>query len=166
MALLIPCTVCQRHVRRQEAQCPFCGAARTASTGPFREIVMPRDATRATILALGLSLASQACGGKTDGDNDPAAPGSGASVGIGAGGSGNATGGTGGTGGQGGSSNSGVCDENPLLSICNPAPPYGLSPFYPPEVPDDAGSADLPDAAAPPDAGAEQGDAGPEDAGG
>ena len=61
MTSLVPCLACARHVRRQDARCPFCGAARTPSAGPFREIVLPRDATRATIFALGLSLAGQAC---------------------------------------------------------------------------------------------------------
>ena len=157
MASLIPCSACQRHVRRSDAQCPFCGAARTPSTGPFREVVIPRDATRATILALGLTLAGQACGGRTDGDNDPASPGSGASVGIGAGGGSNATGGT------GGRTNSDPC-ANPLAPTC-PAPPYGVSPFPRPETGGSAGSAGMPDADPPPDAGADQGDAGNSDAG-
>ena len=152
MASLILCTACQRHIRRHEAQCPFCGAARKASS-PFREVVIPRDATRATIFALGLSLAGQACGGKTDADNDPAAPGAGASVGSGTGGSGNATGGVGGTGPI-------DCDENPLTPICSPAPPYGAMPVPLPEVGGNTGSTD----AGPVDAGS--GEAGTDDAGG
>jgi len=165
MASLVPCTVCQRHVRRQDAQCPFCGAARSPSSGPFREVVLPRDATRATIFALGLSLAGQACGGRTDDDNDPSSPGSGASVGIGAGGSGNARGSTAGNAGR---ANSDVCQENPLASICSPTPPYGLSIRPTPEV---GGSTGMPDATAPEaaeDAGtgdASTSDAGPDDGG-
>jgi len=163
MASLIPCIACQRHVRRQDAQCPFCGTARTPSAGVLREIVSPRDATRATIFALGLSLAGQACGGRTDGDNDPSPPGAGASIGNGDGdgGSGNRTGAT---GSNGGTSNSGGCEENPLASICSPVPPYGGIPRpYPDERGGSAGSAGLPDDDPPPDAGAD--DAGSSDAG-
>ena len=67
MASLIPCTLCQRHIRRQDAQCPFCGAKRTPSASPFRAVVIPRDAARATLFALGVTLAGQACGGRTEG---------------------------------------------------------------------------------------------------
>jgi len=126
MASLIPCIACQRHVRRQDAQCPFCGTARTPSAGVLREIVSPRDATRATIFALGLSLAGQACGGRTDGDNDPSPPGAGASIGNGDGdgGSGNRTGAT---GSNGGTSNSGGCEENPLAASAVPSRPTAES---------------------------------------
>ena len=160
MTSLVPCSACARHVRRQEAHCPFCGAARTPSAGPFREVSIPRDAARATIFALGLSLVGQACGGQTDGDNDPSAPGSGASVGIGVGGSGNST---------GGRSNDDPC-ANPLANTC-PVAPYGNMPRPLPEVGGAAGSTGLPDAAVPQgseDAGSSDagpGDAGPEDAG-
>jgi hypothetical protein len=155
MNSLVPCSACARHVRRQDARCPFCGTARTPSAGPFREVMMPRDATRATLFALGLSLAGQACGGRTDGDNDPSAPGSGASVGIGAGGGGNAM------GGSGGRANSGTCYDNPLLPMCSPAPPYGNIQIPFPATGGSAGSAGMPDAAVP--QGSE--DAGSSDAG-
>ncbi|MEO8183722.1 MAG: hypothetical protein ABI895_33240 [Deltaproteobacteria bacterium] len=125
---------------------------------------MPRDAARATILALGLSFVGQACGGQTDGDNDPSAPGAGASIGTGTGGTGN------GFGGTVGRPDTDPC-SNPLASTC-PAPPYGGMPRPLPAVGGAAGSSGsvgLPDASTPPDpSGQDAGssDAGPEDAGG
>jgi hypothetical protein len=162
MASLILCTACQRHIRPQEEQCPFCGAAQKGSSSPFREVVIPRDAKRATLFVLGLSLAGQACGGQTDANNDRSARGAGASVGSGTGGSGNAAGGRGGTAGNGSGANPDPC-ENPLAPSC-PTPPYGLGP-PPPGVGGnakgaDAGAADT----GPADAGSD--DAGPADGGG
>lgn len=161
MASLVLCIVCQRHVRRQEAQCPFCGAERTPSASPVRAALIPCDAKRATIFALGLALAGQACGGQSEGVNDPAPSGTGASVGKG-GSSGTSLGGSG-----GGSSN------NPGNVPGNLTPPYGLSiPFpLPDEVGGSSGSIGMPDATSPPepaeDAGAEDaGNGTPEDAGG
>ncbi len=60
---LEPCPSCRRHVRIDEATCPFCAAAvpahepRRITTGRF---------TRAAVFA-GASLATAACGGKTKG---------------------------------------------------------------------------------------------------
>ena len=64
MASLIPCSRCLRHVRRDETQCPFCGAACTPAAAAVRPVL--REAKRATLFALGLTLAGQACGGKED----------------------------------------------------------------------------------------------------
>ena len=157
MASLVPCTVCQRHVRRHESACPFCGAPRAPSAGPFPEVVIPRDVARATLFALGLSLAAQACGGKSEGENDPTPSGAGASTGTGSGGSGGS--GASGAAAAGGSNSSGI-DPGQI------APPYGLGPFYPPETAGSAGSTSLPDAGTSSnsdDAGS--GDAGEGDAG-
>src|ERR1043165_3845106 len=73
MASLVPCTVCRRHVRRHETQCRFCGAERTPEVGTCaagtcrapRES-LPRDVKRATLFALGLTLAGQACAEAND----------------------------------------------------------------------------------------------------
>ena len=159
MASLVSCTACQRHIRRAEAECPFCGAQRTPSAGPFREVVIPRDIKRATILAIGLTLAGQACGGQSEGDNDPVPSGAGASIGTSTGGTGgNATGGTGGSAGDfGGGTGFGM-----------PQPPYGGIPFPPPDpnTGGSAGSTGMPqpqqDAGTDADNGS---DAAPEDAG-
>src|SRR4051812_30737427 len=66
MASLIPCSQCSRHVRRAETQCPFCGAPCTPSATVARPVPLLREAKRATLFALGLTLAGQACGGKED----------------------------------------------------------------------------------------------------
>lgn len=148
MASLVPCTTCQRHIRRAEAQCPFCGAQRTPAVGPSREVVIPREAKRATLLAIGLTLAGQACGGMSDA-NDPKLPGAGGSVGTSNGGTGgNGTGGTN-AGGRGGT------------DFGFPAPPYGLMIPDPPNG-GSAGSTGLPDSGPAQDAGAD--DAGSSDA--
>lgn len=128
-------------------------------------MVLPRDAKRATLFALGLSLAGQACGGQTDTSNEPSAPGAGASVGSGTGGSDNATGGMGGTAGSGAGANPDYCNENPLAPMCSPVPPYGAMPPHPlPEVGGDTGTDAGPAGIEPTDAGS--GDADTDDAGG
>ena len=122
---------------------------------------MPRDATRATLIALGLSLAGQACGGQIDGDNDRSAEGAGASVGMGAAGTG--------SGGAGGRSDADRCQEDPLAPICHTAP-YGASPLPRPAVGGSAGNTGISrDDAGAADAGTgDVGsiDGGPSDAGG
>jgi hypothetical protein len=151
MASLVPCTACQRHIRHAEAQCPFCGAQRTPSAGPFREVVIPRHVKRATIFAIGLTLAGQACGGQSEGVNDPTPSGAGASIGT-AGRGGRQTSGTGGTTNERGG------------EYGMPVPPYGLSPYYPGD-----GSGGAPDVNPSEDAGVTDagrdadGDAGPDD---
>jgi hypothetical protein len=56
-----PCGSCKRHVKRQEASCPFCGAARTParSTAPRRI----RNVSRAQWLAFGSTLLGMGCNG-------------------------------------------------------------------------------------------------------
>jgi hypothetical protein len=68
MATLIPCIACRRHLRHSEAQCPFCGAQQPLTAPSARQITIPRDASRATIFALSLTLLGQACGENTNGD--------------------------------------------------------------------------------------------------
>lgn len=115
MASLVPCTTCRRHLRRDEAQCPFCGAQQPPSRAPRRQLAIPRDASRATLFALGLTLVGQACGGRTE--EDRAQNGSGASTGSSTGGS-QGTAATGMGGGPGRMQE--TCADNPLLAGCNP----------------------------------------------
>jgi hypothetical protein len=135
-------------VRRSETQCPFCGAA-CALAQPAREAQLLREAKRASLIALGLALAGQACGGKTEEgqqrDNVGIAPPYGLSPAD------EPSGGTGGTGSAGASGEGG---SYPTV------PPYGVSPFHP-----DGGSggSEAPDGGTPDDAGAD--DAGSGDAG-
>jgi hypothetical protein len=56
-----PCGSCRRHVKRQDAACPFCGAARTPArpTAPRRI----RNVSRAHWLAFGTTLVGMGCNG-------------------------------------------------------------------------------------------------------
>jgi hypothetical protein len=159
MASLVPCTVCQRHVRRSESACPFCGAERQPTAGPLRERGLPRDAKRATLVALGLTLAGPACGGRGDDgderDNSSIIAPYGLSPDITEGGSGGSGGAAG--GGSGGASGSAGGDEGKVT-----VPPYGAMPPPDPEG-GSGGGADTPDSGTPPDAGSD--DAGSSDAG-
>jgi hypothetical protein len=76
-------------VRRHETQCRFCGAERTAETA-FREVSLPRDVKRATLIALGLTLAGQACAETNDTPiyGAPSVMGGGSGGGSGSGGNG------------------------------------------------------------------------------
>jgi hypothetical protein len=153
MASLIPCSQCQRHVRSSEAQCPFCGAPSAPAALPARDALLRREAKRATLIALGLALAGQACGGKEDAGKKRDDVGLVPPYGIGP--IGEPDGGSGGTGGSGGGS-SGEGGAHTQV------PPYGGTAFFPrPEG--GSGGAEEPDAASPDDAG--RGDAGVDDAG-
>lgn len=58
-----PCPACQRHVRRNETACPFCAAALPPAPACNPGIpcdAIPRDAKRATVIALSLGLAATA----------------------------------------------------------------------------------------------------------
>lgn len=73
---LVPCTTCQRHIRADEASCPFCGAE-----GP-KEVSVSRAATgRMTSLmvmtfrAAAVSAAVTACGGDVEGPGSPTSTG-------------------------------------------------------------------------------------------
>jgi hypothetical protein len=153
MASLVPCTVCQRHVRHSESACPFCGAERQPTAAPSRERGVVRDAKRATLVALGLTLAGPACGGRGDDGDDSSfiVPYGLPPPDISEAGSGGA-GGAAGSGGGGASGSTGG-DEGGVT-----VPPYGAMPPIP-----DAGSgggggsggdgADTPDSGTPPDGG-------------
>ena len=56
---LVICARCDRHVRADERRCPFCRAAVRVGT-PDTDVV-PRGASRATLVALSASLALGAC---------------------------------------------------------------------------------------------------------
>lgn len=157
--MLVPCSVCQRHVRHSESACPFCGAEREPTAGPSRERGLARGTKRATLVALGLTLAGPACGGRgEDDDRDDSsiiAP-----YGLSPHPTGS-EGGRGGTGGSAGSGSGGAAgstggDEGDVT-----VPPYGAMP----PIPDggsggDGSGADAPDSGTTPDAGG--GDAGSE----
>lgn len=152
MASLVVCTACRRHVRSREPKCPFCGAERKPTAGVSREGLLARDATRATLIALGLTLAGQACGGDAESNEDRDQVGIVPPYGLipipdGDGGSG---------GGGGGRDSEG--EGGSELTV----PPYGAMPH---PTPDQGGSggADAPDSGTPPDAG--EGDASTDDAG-
>jgi hypothetical protein len=59
-----PCPACQRHVRQHERACPFCAVALPPSAGCTPGTAcqaIPRDAKRATVIALSLGLVASAC---------------------------------------------------------------------------------------------------------
>lgn len=142
MSALVPCTACRRHIRSHEARCCFCGAERTAA--PARQVALPRGVKRATLFALSVTLAGQACAGENDVPiyGAPVPPGVG-----GTGGGGGSSAGGSGAGGNAGSVNTG---GNAGTSIGNPVPVYG-APVAP-----EGGSTGLPDPVV--DAGTDAGD--------
>jgi hypothetical protein len=109
MKSLSPCPECQRHVRTDEARCPFCGASCSASPALAAEVSPSRISQRAAAIAMSVSLAAAACG-----DPQPnaiaiyGAPSPPASLG----GSGGAAGASG-AAGNGGSSGANVLPEDP-----------------------------------------------------
>lgn len=82
MSELAPCPECQRHVRKDETCCPFCGQALSLSQLPAR--VLPRSRLgRAATFAFGATLASatlSGCGG--DSERKKAGEGGAASGGV------------------------------------------------------------------------------------
>jgi hypothetical protein len=68
MSDLEPCPGCRRHVRVDEAACPFCGGAIAVSGGAPRTLGAGR-LTRAAVFAGAAATAIAGCGGKqkTDG---------------------------------------------------------------------------------------------------
>jgi len=153
MASLIPCPACRRHVRRHETECRFCGAQLNTSGALLREILIPRDAKRATIFALGMTLAGQACGGESTAIPVYGAP----SV---DGGTGGVNGGNGGTGAAPNNSG-GNGNEGSIQAVYGaPAPPVPTG--------GSGGSTGMPGPSPSFDAGGDdagQSDAAPEDAG-
>src|SRR5690348_11590374 len=144
MASLVPCTVCRRHVRRHETQCRFCGAERTPEVGTCaagtcrapRES-LPRDVKRATLFALGLTLAGQAC---AEANDTPVygAPYFGGGSGGGSGSSGNGGGGAGGNGGAPDTGDGGSGQIQPVYGA--PVGPNAGSGGALPMAAEDAGS--------------------------
>jgi hypothetical protein len=158
MASLIPCTACRRHVRRHETECRFCGAQLNNSGALLREILIPRDTKRATLFALGITIAGQACGGMSEVAIHGAPPGSGAANGSGGSGAGNGMGGSG-IGGNGNGNGNGNGDSDTQIT-----PVYGAP--VPPAA-GGTGGTGMPDASPSEDAGGQDGgsDAAAADAG-
>ena len=143
MASLVPCTVCRRHLRRHETQCRFCGAERTAEA-VARELTLPRDVKRATLFAVGLTIAGQACGAEANEVPVYGAPFVGGGSGGVSGSSGN--GGNGGTG-AGGASTPGDGGSGQIQPVYGaPVPPAagsgGGMPMSAVDAGSDAGNAD------------------------
>jgi hypothetical protein len=63
---LVTCAACERHIRRTEEHCPFCGAAIAArvTTAPERPLPTARLG-RAALLAFAATYAGAGCGGTT-----------------------------------------------------------------------------------------------------
>jgi hypothetical protein len=145
MSSLVPCIQCRRHVQRGESACPFCGAAPSAPV-LGRQLPVPKDAKRATLFAIGVSLVS-ACEGMADNTvpiyGAPAPP---MSQGGNAGAGGAGPGGNAGVGPVGGSPGAGG-------NVGNPQPVYGAP--VPPAQGGNAGTEGIP-----PDAGDGSEDAG------
>lgn len=117
MSLLITCASCRRHLRSDAHVCPFC-AAPVAQPSPAsaERATIARGTKRATLFAMGISLAASAC----EADNSvpiygapapPIPPGTAGRANAGAAG----TAGTAGTGGSAGTAgaagNAGTQDE-------------------------------------------------------
>jgi hypothetical protein len=173
MAHLLPCITCRRHLRSEESACPFCGAQQPPGAVHRRERAIPRDASRATIFALGLTLAGQACGGRSETLDDKGQVGAGASSSVSNAGSAGArnlaSAGPGSSGeARGGVDNPETCAENPLLPTCHvytsTVPPYGISVYLPPASVGDAGNGRTANGGGDQGTGAAL-DAGPQDAG-
>lgn len=63
---LVTCTACERHIRRSETQCPFCGVtvAACVTTAPERPLPTMR-LSRAALVAFAASYVGAGCGGQT-----------------------------------------------------------------------------------------------------
>lgn len=72
MKRLIACSSCQRHIRVDEASCPFCGAAMPVAVAVSTPVTHPRGRSRAAVFAVRAALAAGAapaligCGGEGD----------------------------------------------------------------------------------------------------
>ena len=62
MSQLAPCPHCQRHVRASEQSCPFCAGSLAGARLRARPEVATRGLSRASIFALGASMAAAAGG--------------------------------------------------------------------------------------------------------
>jgi hypothetical protein len=114
---LVPCPDCERHIRRREASCPFCGAsvAEALQGAPVRQLPATRLGRFALYTFAAASIGATACGGD-DAEPGPGTGGAGGKSGAGGqnstGGKQNATGG----GDQGGGA----------VALYGAAPLYGL----------------------------------------
>ena len=116
---LIPCPDCERHIRRREASCPFCGAtvAHLLESAPVRQLPTSRLGRLALYTFAAASIGATACGGD-DGEPGP--------------GTGGAGGSKGGAGGQnsvdtGGKQNAtGGLNQGGAMALYGAAPLYGL----------------------------------------
>ena len=75
MNRLIPCLACSRHVRIQDASCPFCGndmAAAQAAAPALPPAMAWRHLGRAAVFAIGSTMAVTACGGEAAEDTGTA----------------------------------------------------------------------------------------------
>jgi hypothetical protein len=63
---LVTCAACERHIRRTERHCPFCGAAIAAEVTTAPERPLPTaHLGRAALLAFAATYAGAGCGGTT-----------------------------------------------------------------------------------------------------
>jgi hypothetical protein len=137
MSSLTPCPSCQRHVRQEECQCPFCAAPLAACSASPRATA-PRELKRGALFAMGMSLA--ACSET----NDVAIYGAPVPPGYAGGASGAGNGGVGGSAGSGGAAGaSGTLGTAGSGGSGGSAGAAG----------DAGGPSEAPDAAAPNDAG-------------
>ena len=68
MSHLFACPSCERHVRCDEVDCPFCGVALGTPPGPRP---LPRGHLgRAALLAFGTAIAAASCSEETTNDDD------------------------------------------------------------------------------------------------
>ncbi|HEX7671432.1 MAG TPA: hypothetical protein VF395_17685, partial [Polyangiaceae bacterium] len=65
MNSLVPCPECNRHVRRNEAECPFCGASVLVAIAATPERAMPtaRLSRSALVAFAAVSVGAAGCGG-------------------------------------------------------------------------------------------------------
>lgn len=115
MSVLVPCSGCRRHLRRTEAVCPFCAVpvARDAVELPLARAVASTGVKRATLFAMGMSLATSAC----EADNTIPVYGAPSAPQAGSGGMGN----SGGAAGSGGSAGSASASEPADASVARDA---------------------------------------------
>ena len=138
MSALVPCLACRRHIRSHETRCCFCGAERTPLAEPVRQVALPRGVKRATLFALSVTLAGQACAEPSAIAiyGAPAPPGAGAA---------NGAGGTRSVDGSGGSGAGGNGAGNGTAGDSNVQPVYGA--VVPPQAGGSSGSVGLPEEA-------------------
>lgn len=144
MSELVPCTACDRHVRKHESACPFCGVELSLAHLPPPALPLSRLG-RAATFAFGATLAGAAlvaCGGESE---------QGKKGGGGAGGSataGNETGGKGGNASAGNAMGGNATGGNASAGNAmggNIAQPYGVPPI--------GGTGQVPPYGAPPSEG-------------